>query len=65
MVAMACLPSLAVQRPDISYVFDELNECLKMEMASEKPQVMEGCQTWSSGSVHTTPLDPKTEMHHT
>lgn len=33
--AMACLPSLAVQRPDISYVYDELKECLKMEMASD------------------------------
>ncbi|CAB4297377.1 unnamed protein product [Prunus armeniaca] len=64
-VAMACIPSVAIQRPDISYVYDELKACLKMEMASEKPQIMEGYQTWSSSSIHTTPLDPKVEMHHT
>ncbi|VVA13534.1 PREDICTED: probable [Prunus dulcis] len=64
-VAMACIPSIAIQRPDISYVYDELKACLKMEMASEKPQIMEGYQTWSSSSIHTTPLDPKVEMHHT
>ncbi|KAI4329189.1 hypothetical protein L6164_021481 [Bauhinia variegata] len=35
-VAIACVPQVSVQRPDMSYVVTELKECLEMEAACEE-----------------------------
>ncbi|XP_050289769.1 receptor-like protein kinase At3g21340 [Quercus robur] len=49
-LAMPCIPSYAIQRPDMSYVLAELKECLALEMAHERTQRMaiEGNLTTSS-----------------
>ena len=40
-IAMSCIPSLAIQRPDMNYVLAELKECLALEMAWGRTQRME------------------------
>lgn len=35
-IAMACVPSSAIQRPEISSVYVQLKECLEIEMTSEQ-----------------------------
>ena len=37
---MLCVPSIAIQRVDMSQVFVELNECLALEMAQGRRQSM-------------------------
>nr|POF10764.1 putative leucine-rich repeat receptor-like serine/threonine-protein kinase [Quercus suber] len=39
-IAMSCIPSYAIQRPDMSYVLAELKECLALDMAHERTQRM-------------------------
>ncbi|XP_031388679.1 senescence-induced receptor-like serine/threonine-protein kinase isoform X2 [Punica granatum] len=39
-IAMSCVPTTAVMRPDISHVLAELKECWAIEMASERSQVI-------------------------
>ena len=39
-IAMSCIPSSAIQRPDMSHVLVELKECLALEMAHERTQRM-------------------------
>ena len=38
---MSCIPSLAIQRPDMNYVLAELKECLALEMAQGRTRRME------------------------
>ncbi|XP_030968231.1 putative leucine-rich repeat receptor-like serine/threonine-protein kinase At2g19230 [Quercus lobata] len=40
-IAMSCIPSLAIQRPDMNHVLAELKECLALEMARGRTQRME------------------------
>ncbi|KAL0010250.1 hypothetical protein SO802_005358 [Lithocarpus litseifolius] len=37
-IAMSCIPSTAIQRPDMSQVLVELKECLALEMANGRSQ---------------------------
>ena len=39
-IVMLCVPSIAIQRVDMSQVFVELNECLALEMAQGRRQSM-------------------------
>ena len=39
-IAMSCIPSAAIQRPDMSQVLVELKECLALEMAHGSSQTM-------------------------
>ena len=39
-IAMSCIPSIAIQRPDMSQVLVELKECLVLEMAHGSSQTM-------------------------
>ncbi|XP_050285803.1 putative leucine-rich repeat receptor-like serine/threonine-protein kinase At2g19230 isoform X2 [Quercus robur] len=39
-IAMSCIPSAAIQRPDMSQVLVELKECLALEMAHGRSQTM-------------------------
>ena len=39
-IAMSCIPSAAIQRPDMSQVLVELKECLVLEMAHGSSQTM-------------------------
>ncbi|XP_050371085.1 probable leucine-rich repeat receptor-like serine/threonine-protein kinase At3g14840 [Argentina anserina] len=59
-IAMKCVSSTAIERPDINVVYMKLNECLEIEVPLEIANVTEGnesdvCSTCSSVSIHMTP----------
>ncbi|KAK9266041.1 hypothetical protein L1049_017796 [Liquidambar formosana] len=54
--AMACLPSISIQRPTMTQVQMELKECSTIEMAHDQTWRMEG------NSFETNLVDPETEM---
>ncbi|KAL4625951.1 hypothetical protein ACB092_05G060900 [Castanea dentata] len=58
-IAMSCIPSYAIQRPDMSYVLAELKECLALEMTPERTQRMaiEGNLTTSNTPFKMTQLE--------
>nr|POF10769.1 putative leucine-rich repeat receptor-like serine/threonine-protein kinase [Quercus suber] len=56
-IAMSCIPSLAIQRPDMNHVLAELKECLALEMARGRTQRME-----TEGNK-TTPRIPSKMTH--
>ena len=58
-IAMSCIPTIAIQRPDMSKVLTELKECLALEMAHGKSQRMEteGSETTSGIPLMTTYLE--------
>ncbi|OWM76541.1 senescence-induced receptor-like serine/threonine-protein kinase [Punica granatum] len=56
-IAMSCVPSTAVQRPDISRVLTELKECWAIEMASERSQVMGSSKSRSMGPFQMTSVE--------
>ena len=58
-IAMSCIPSYAIQRPDMSYVLAELKECLAPEMAHGRTQRMaiEGNLTTSNTPFKMTHLE--------
>ncbi|KAL6285556.1 hypothetical protein ACE6H2_009946 [Prunus campanulata] len=57
-IAMACVSSTAIQRPDITVVFNDLKECLEIEMPSEITKITEAYESddtiSSSGSIIKT-----------
>nr|XP_023881922.1 putative leucine-rich repeat receptor-like serine/threonine-protein kinase At2g19230 [Quercus suber] len=55
-IAMSCIPSFVIQRPDMSYVLAELKECLALEMAYERTQRMKTTSLGSSSILKTTPV---------
>ncbi|KAM3747475.1 hypothetical protein ACB098_05G038100 [Castanea mollissima] len=63
-IAMSCIPSYAIQRPDMSYVLAELKECLALEMAHERTQRMaiEGNLTTSNTPFKKTRLEHESDI---
>ncbi|VVA24297.1 PREDICTED: probable LRR receptor [Prunus dulcis] len=57
-IAMACVSSTSIQRPDITVVFNDLKECLETEMPSEITKITEAYESddtiSSSGSIIKT-----------
>ncbi|CAL2245224.1 unnamed protein product [Prunus armeniaca] len=60
-IAMACVSSTSIQRPDITVVFNDLKECLEIEMPSEITKITEAYENdesddtiSSSGSIIKT-----------
>ncbi|XP_020421484.1 probable LRR receptor-like serine/threonine-protein kinase At4g29180 [Prunus persica] len=39
-IAMACVPLTAIQRPDITFIYNDLKECLETEMSSGRTQIV-------------------------
>jgi serine/threonine protein kinase len=56
-IVKSCVPSFAIQRPDMSHVLAKLKECLALEMGSGRTQRME-----SEGNK-TTPSIPFKMTH--
>ncbi|XP_030526219.2 receptor-like protein kinase At3g21340 [Rhodamnia argentea] len=57
-IAMSCVPTTAVQRPDINHVLSELKECLMAEMGSGRSQRMGTSKSRSESSeMATSELD--------
>ena len=63
-IAMSCIPSFAIQRPDMSYVLAELKECLALEMAHERTQRMatKGNLTTSNTPFKMTHLEYESDI---
>ncbi|XP_075664903.1 putative leucine-rich repeat receptor-like serine/threonine-protein kinase At2g19230 [Castanea sativa] len=63
-IAMSCIPSYAIQRPDMSYVLAELKECLALGMAHERTQRMaiEGNLTTSNTPFKKTRLEHESDI---
>ncbi|KAM4111064.1 hypothetical protein ACJW30_05G039900 [Castanea mollissima] len=63
-IAMSCIPSYAIQRPDMSYVLAELKECLALEMTHERTQRMaiEGNLTTSNTPFKMTQLEYESDI---
>ena len=63
-IAMSCIPSYAIQRPDMSYVLAELKECLALEMAHERTQRMatKGNLTTSNTPFKMTHLEYESDI---
>ncbi|KAJ9179273.1 hypothetical protein P3X46_011082 [Hevea brasiliensis] len=61
-IAFACVSNTAIQRPDMSHVLAELQECLATVMAVEDSQTMEARAIRSSNSLRMSHLDIDTDM---
>ncbi|KAF2323500.1 hypothetical protein GH714_035792 [Hevea brasiliensis] len=61
-IAFACVSNTATQRPDMSHVLAELQECLATVMAVEDSQTMEARAIRSSNSLRMSYLDIDTDM---
>ena len=63
-IAMSCIPSYAIQRPDIIHVLAKLKECLALEMAHERTQRManEGNLTTSNIPFKMTHLEYESDI---
>ena len=61
---MSCIPSYAIQKPDMSHVLAELKECLALEMAHERTPRMaiEGNLTTSNIPFEMTHLEYKSDI---
>ncbi|KAM3747470.1 hypothetical protein ACB098_05G037600 [Castanea mollissima] len=53
-IAMSCVPSVAIQRSDMSQVLVELKECLALEMAHGRSQTMEIENNETTSSIPLT-----------
>ena len=63
-IAMSCIPSTAIQRPDMSHVLAELKECLALEMGCGRIQRMttEGNKTTASIPFKMTHLEYQSDI---
>ncbi|XP_016648978.1 PREDICTED: probable LRR receptor-like serine/threonine-protein kinase At1g51820 [Prunus mume] len=50
-IAMACVSLKAIQRPDITFIYKDLKECLEIEMSSGRAQIVGNDDTSSSSSI--------------
>ncbi|XP_031385220.1 senescence-induced receptor-like serine/threonine-protein kinase [Punica granatum] len=55
-IAMSCVQTTAVKRPDISCVLAELKDCWAIETASERSQMMGSSKSRSMGSFQMTSM---------
>nr|POF18794.1 putative lrr receptor-like serine/threonine-protein kinase [Quercus suber] len=63
-IAMSCIPSYTIQRPDMSHVLAELKECLALEMDHGRTQRIanEGNLTTSSIPFKMTHLEYESDV---
>ncbi|KAJ9129794.1 hypothetical protein P3X46_035242 [Hevea brasiliensis] len=61
-IAFACVSNTAIQRPDMSHVLAELQECLAIVMAVEESQTMEARAVRLNNSLRMSYLDIDTDM---
>ncbi|CAB4302984.1 unnamed protein product [Prunus armeniaca] len=50
-LAMACVSLKAIRRPDITFIYKDLKECLEIEMSSGRTQIVGNDDTSSSSSI--------------
>ncbi|PQM35563.1 hypothetical protein Pyn_13524 [Prunus yedoensis var. nudiflora] len=53
-IAMACVSSTSIQRPDITVVFNDLKECLEIEMPSEITKITEAYESDSDDTISSS-----------
>ncbi|KAJ9130024.1 hypothetical protein P3X46_035050 [Hevea brasiliensis] len=61
-IAFSCVSDVAIQRPDMSHVLGELQECMATAMAVEESQKMEARVIRSSSSLLISHLNIDTDM---
>ncbi|KAF2323495.1 hypothetical protein GH714_035729 [Hevea brasiliensis] len=61
-IAFSCVSDVAIQRPDMSHVLGELQECMAIAMAVEESQTMEARVIRSSKSLLISHLNIDTDM---
>ncbi|XP_058004062.1 putative leucine-rich repeat receptor-like protein kinase At2g19210 [Hevea brasiliensis] len=61
-IAFSCVSDVAIQRPDMSHVLGELQECMAIAMAVEESQTMEARVIRSSNSLLISHLNIDTDM---
>uniref|UniRef100_A0A2N9FBL9 Protein kinase domain-containing protein n=1 Tax=Fagus sylvatica TaxID=28930 RepID=A0A2N9FBL9_FAGSY len=63
-IAMSCVPTAAIQRPDMSEVLAELKECLALEMSNGRSEsrVTGGNMTTSSNPLIMTSLELQSDI---
>uniref|UniRef100_F6HY69 non-specific serine/threonine protein kinase n=1 Tax=Vitis vinifera TaxID=29760 RepID=F6HY69_VITVI len=61
-IALACVASTGMQRPDMSHVVVDLKECLETEMASRRIQRVGGHSIGSGNFLENVPLVLSTEV---
>ena len=63
-IAMSCIPSLAIQRPNMNHVLSELKECLALEMTrgSSQRMVTEGNKKTPSIQFKMTHLEYESDI---
>ena len=63
-IAMSCIPSLAIQRPNMNHVLSELKECLALEMTrgSSQRMVTEGNKKIPSIPFKMTHLEYESDI---
>ncbi|KAL6312548.1 hypothetical protein AAG906_029511 [Vitis piasezkii] len=61
-IALACVASTGVQRPDMSHVVVDLKECLETEVASRRIQRVGGHSIGSGNFLENVPLVLSTEV---
>ena len=63
-IAMSCVPTAAIQRPDMSEVLAELKECLALEMSNGRSEsrVTGGSMTTSSNPLIMTSVELESDI---
>ena len=61
-IALACVASTGMQRPDMSHVVVDLKECLEREVASRRIQRVGGHSIGSGNFLENVPLVLSTEV---
>ena len=60
--ALACVPSTAIQRPDMSHVLADLKDCLEIEVGAMRTQRIDSYKMGSSNSLKSYAVDLEGEM---
>lgn len=60
--ALACVPSTAIQRPDMSDVLADLKDCLEIEVGAMRAQRIGSFEMESSNSLKGVDTDLEGEM---
>ena len=60
--ALACVPSTAIQRPDMSNVLADLKDCLEIEVGAMRAQRTDSYNMGSRKSLKGIPVDLEGEM---
>ncbi|KAJ9692195.1 hypothetical protein PVL29_011324 [Vitis rotundifolia] len=60
--ALACVPSTAIQRPDMSHVLADLKDCLEIEVGPMTTQRIDSYKMGSSNTLKSCAVDLENEM---